>query len=256
MHACFQTSLKRHSLNPMPHNRYYIDTTFRENGSLILEGEEWHHLTRVLRVKPGEEIELVNGRGKLALGRVIGLNKQDAEIAIEEILQETSPPPALILAQGLTRMNPLEWIVEKGTELGVTSFWLFPGVLSEKEDLSPTQKARLRHLCIAAMKQCGRLDLPEIVLKPPLAAWDAPVGTLFFGDTQKDAPFLRDLSLSKPLREPLLIVIGPEKGLAPKERQVLTDSFFAQGVRLHQNILRAETAPLVALSQIPNLIIQ
>jgi 16S rRNA (uracil1498-N3)-methyltransferase len=237
----------------MPHNRYYIDAPLEERGSLTLRGEEWHHLVRVHRAALRDALELVNGRGQLALCHVTRLNKQDAEIGIDRTFQQTAHPPAVILALGISRMNHLEWIVEKGTELDVTSFWLFPGLLSEKRDLSPTQKDRLKALCIAAMKQCGRLDLPEIVCKPFLSQWGPQEGTLFFGDTAADAPYLWDLVFETPPSPPIIIFTGPEKGFDLKERSILAGTLGARGVRLHRNVLRAETAPLVAVSLMQQL---
>jgi 16S rRNA (uracil1498-N3)-methyltransferase len=234
----------------MPHNRYYIDAPLQKDAAVALTGDEWHHLVRVLRARKGDTLELINGRGQLAEGVVSELKKHDAEITVTQILEEKGPPPPLILAQAIPRMNHLEWIIEKGTELNATSFWLFPGLLSEKDTLSDSQRSRLKHLAVSAMKQCGRLDLPEIVSKPPLLEWPPTEGTLLFGDTDTQAPYLWDLSLSTPLPSPVILFIGPEKGFSQKERDFLLNHLNCKGVRLHPNILRAETAPLVALSLI------
>jgi 16S rRNA (uracil1498-N3)-methyltransferase len=151
-------------------------------------------------------------------------------------------------------MNHLEWIIEKGTELNATEFWLFPGRLSEKGELSGNQQERLLHLALAAMKQCGRLDLPSIVLKPPLLQWGAIEGTLFFGDTAQEAPFLWEVPHLKPAKPPVVFFVGPEKGFDKKEHAHLTEGMGARGVRVHRNILRTETAPLTALSILQQII--
>ncbi len=233
----------------MPHNRYYIDTPLHENKSIVLTGEEWHHLARVTRSRKEDNVELINGHGVLAEATVSDLRKSEAELMVDKVTKKPSPPP-LILAQAIPRMNHLEWIVEKGTELNATAFWLFPGNLSEKDTLSSNQLARLKHLCISAMKQCGRLDLPKIVLMPPLAQWESVEGTLLFCDTTEDAPPLWNLPLTKTLPSPVCLFVGPEKGFDSKETHLLSHTLKARGVRLHPNILRAETAPLVALSLI------
>ncbi|MBS0604400.1 MAG: 16S rRNA (uracil(1498)-N(3))-methyltransferase [Verrucomicrobia bacterium] len=234
----------------MPHNRYYIDSPLEKGATLSIEGEEWHHLTRVLRARVGDHVELVNGHGILAGAHVVELNKRDAGLSIQEVSSYESPPPPLILAQAIPRMNHLEWIIEKGTELNATSFWLFPGNLSEKDSFSQTQMARLKHLAVSAMKQCGRLDLPKIKILPPLAKWVPQEGTLLFGDTAESAPYLWDLKATSPFKSPVILFIGPEKGFDSKERSFLLEQLHAKGVRLHKNILRAETAPLAALSLI------
>jgi 16S rRNA (uracil1498-N3)-methyltransferase len=239
----------------MPHNRYYCDAAFAENAPVSITGDECHHLIRVLRARPNDSVELVNGRSQLAHARVVHILKHSAEFLIDRVVQETKPKAPLILAMAMPRMNHLEWIIEKGTELNATAFWLFPGLLSEKETLSDLQCARLKHLAISAMKQCGRLDLPAIELKPPLLKWAFLPGTLFFGDTAEDAPFLWNLPLIKPLLTPVILFIGPEKGFDPQESAFLHNTMKANSIRLHPNILRTETAPLVGLSLIQTLML-
>lgn len=236
----------------MPHNRYYFDGVLE--GTVSLEGDEFHHLARVLRSNEGDCVELVNGKGTLCIAEVVDLGKHAVKLAVQQIVEERPAPPPLILAQAIPRMNHLEWIIEKGTELGATEFWLFPGLLSEKNTLSETQQKRLNHLCVSSMKQCGRLDLPQILFKPKLLEWKPVEGTMLFGDTAADAPYLWDVPLVRPLPSPVVLFIGPEKGFDPKEVGFLSQILKAQGVRLHPNILRAETAPLVALSLIQGLV--
>lgn len=227
----------------MPHNRFYLDAPLHD--TVTLSGDEFHHLS-VMRTKAGDEIELINGKGQLARARVTSLKKRDADLEVLEVKIE-KPKPPLILAQGLPRMNHLEWIIEKGTELGATSFWIFPGLLSEKKELSPSQATRLQSLSIAAMKQCGRLDLPTIEIKPALAQWKPVQGTLLFGSLDEDAPYL--WKLPKPLASPVILFIGPESGFDAREEATLK-SLDAKGVRLNSNTLRTETASISALSLI------
>jgi 16S rRNA (uracil1498-N3)-methyltransferase len=230
----------------MPHNRYYLDAPFEENAIVRLSGDEWHHLARVQRAKVGDGAELVNGRGQLAEAEVVELRKSDAALSLQRII-DAKPSPPLILGLAIPRMNHLEWVIEKGTELGATAFWLFPGLLSEKTSLSDSQQARLKNLSIAAMKQCGRLDLPEILLKPPLLEWKEGNGSWLFGDLSDNAPYLWEMNK---ITSPVMFLVGPEKGFDPRESSHLLQILHAKGVRLHPNILRAETAPLCALAQL------
>lgn len=232
----------------MPHNRFYLDTPFEEDSIVSIMGDEWHHLARVHKSREGDLVELVNGKGQLVEAKVLKLQKSHADLCILNIAQEKPPSPQVILAQAIPRMNHLEWIIEKGTELNASAFWLFPGVWSEKESFSENQQTRLKSLTVSAMKQCGRLDLPEVILKPPLAQWRPLEGTLLFGDTESSAPYLWDLPDLKAITLPLILFIGPEKGFSPQERQFLLETLNAKGIRLHRNILRAETAPLAALA--------
>jgi 16S rRNA (uracil1498-N3)-methyltransferase len=224
----------------VPHNRFFLDAPLEENTSVVLTDDEWRHLALSHRAREGDRVELVNGRNQLALGRVSALRKNAADILIDSVSTE-APKTPLILAQALPRMNHLEWIIEKGTELNATAFWLFPGDLSEKDSLSASQAARLKNLSLSAMK-------------PALTKWKPCEGTLLFGDIAEEAPYLWDLKLVLPLQSPLFFFVGPEKGFSTKEEDYLRNHLNAKGVRIHRNILRAETAPLVALTLLQPLL--
>lgn len=218
----------------MPAERFFINADLQ--GELELEGKEFHHLTHVMRIVAGEEIELVNGRGSLASAEVKKISKHSAVLEVKSC--ETSPilAPHLTLAIPLMRPAKLELVIEKCTELGTDRFFLYSAQFSEKDDLSEHQLERLEHIAISAMKQCGRLDLPPIQLLKfdALFKESAP---LYFGDT-RGKPF------AEKIKGPLLFVTGPEKGFSRRELELL--DLKGKGVRLHKNILRAETAPLVA----------
>ena len=152
----------------MPHSRFYINSPLLKKSEVILEGEEAHHLQRVMRKKEGELVELVNGCNQLAVAKIAGIEKKGVRLSIQAIKELAAQDFTIILCQAIPRINRLDLIVEKGTELGMHELWLFPAALSEKKDLSLSQLKRLEVISIAAMKQCGRLDLPKIHLKPPL----------------------------------------------------------------------------------------
>lgn len=225
----------------MPAHRFFLDDGFHHS-TLVLSGPELHHLKHVMRVRQHEQVELINGRGTLATAKILEMKPTEA---LCEITQKFQAPPSsdLILAQALTRPALLDWIIEKGTELGATQFWLFPGDLSEKKELTPHQIERLHHLMIGGIKQCGRLYLPTLEIKPALSSWKKPSETFLFGSLSKASQPLKDSYPS-----PVIIAIGPEKGFSLEEHSILENQLQAQGVKLHSNVLRAETAALCALS--------
>ena len=225
----------------MPSERFFYDSPFQAKEPLIIEGDEVQHL-RVMRLHVGDRIEMVNGKGQLAIASITATHNHKMDILIESVFETASSKDSLILCLSLPLFNRLEWVIEKGTELGVAAFWLFPGELSEKKTLSQNQFSRLRHLSIAAIKQCGRLDLPLIELKEPLVKWMPPKGSLLFGDTHRNAP-----RLAPPYPSPIYFFSGPEKGFSHKEI-ALFHEWKAQGVSLNRNILRADTAPIAAAS--------
>ena len=236
----------------MPAERYFVEDAFRVGETCELKGSEFHHLAHVMRTRKGEEVELVNGRGALAQAVVHQLGKDRAALTIQNVLQEEYVPACrIILAQAMPKPNRLDFILEKGTELGVDCFWLFPGNLSAKKEFFPHQLERARHLTIAAMKQCGRLILPAIELKPALEEWPVLDHLLpYFGDVSPDAPLFEETSDAiRSAGIPILFFTGPESGFNMQETDVLRN-LGAKGVKLHSNILRTDTASLVALSLI------
>jgi 16S rRNA (uracil1498-N3)-methyltransferase len=176
------------------------------------------------------------------------ISKEKAILKIEEVTQVPELPCRLILAQALPKPNRLDFVLEKGTELGVDCFWLFPGHCSVKKEFFPHQLERARTLTIAAMKQCGRLTLPTLIFQPTLEQWPSLIGiSAFFGDVEPEAlPFESVLKKLKPPLNPLIFVTGPEAGFSNREVEILKNQG-ATGVKLHPNILRTDTASLMAL---------
>jgi 16S rRNA (uracil1498-N3)-methyltransferase len=224
----------------MPHNRFYTPSELLAGAEVVLNDTESDHLVKVVRVRVGEQVELVNGRGVLALAR------REANALRVESVQHEAPPLERILALALTRPALLEWAVEKGCELGATAFWLFPGQLSDKQELSAAQKGRLAHIAIAALKQCGRLYLPPLIDKPALRSWGALAETVLCADPAPHLPYFWELTLER--QAAWVWCIGPERGFHEEERAHLEQVLKAQSCRLHPHTLRAETAPLVALA--------
>ena len=211
----------------MPHDRFY-----HPDLEAPLTGDEHHHLHKVMRAKPGDQIELIDGKGTLAQAQIDTIDKQTAHFTI---LSKTtaSPPPPLILSQALVKQPKLELIIEKCTELGITDFHLFPASNSERDHLSDNHQKRLHIIALSATKQCGRLFLPTIHFHPALHI----LPNSAFATLQNTPPHLSTLKLTS-------ILIGPEKGWTPQEEKTLIQS--ATPATLHENTLRAETAAITA----------
>jgi 16S rRNA (uracil1498-N3)-methyltransferase len=231
----------------MPTRRFFVDHThFSLNKEVNITDQEAHHLSHVMRIQRGEEVELINGQHQLAKGKVLLINKHSVRLQIQDL--EEKPPPRfrVILCQAICRLSRLDTILEKGTELGMTELCFFPGELSEKKSFTPIQWERMRAKTISAVKQCGRFDLPLITFKPPLQKWTASdlLYPAYFGDLDSKASLLAKVWEKT---EKLCFFIGPESGFTELEERALR-ALHVIGVKLHSNILRTDTAPLVALS--------
>ncbi len=235
----------------MPVERFYVPTeSIEQHSSIVIEENEFHHMAHVLRARPGDNVEIVNGKGTLAQAEIIEIRRNGALLKIHSVLKHPKPTYSLILAQGLLRPQKLDWVIEKGTELGVTAFWLFPGERSERKNLQNNHLERLSHIAISALKQSGRLHLPQITLKPPLTQWNE-VG-IWYGDIREKAPSIIDLLATT---TPAIFCVGPESGFSPHEIQAL-EKQAAKGVHLNPSVLRAETASIAAVSIISSFLIK
>lgn len=231
----------------MPAYRYYVDNPLIINALVKLIGQEHQHFFKVMRGRVGDQIEVVNGRYQLGFADVLEIKRNETILNIVKI--ETVKPSSFkyIVAQGLAKLNRLEFIVEKCTELGATEFWLFPTERSEKHNLTKTQLERLNYIIISAMKQCGRLDAPKLILKPEFRDWkiDANI-SLFYGDVSEEAPHFSS-SLSKIDQTTILFIVGPESGFSINECNEFKERK-THGVKLCDHILRTDTASITAIA--------
>lgn len=233
----------------MPAERYFYPNPIVQAQKITLDGEEFHHLARVCRARAGDLVEIVNGTGQLAKAKIEQIEKKQAVLHISEITQLQTDPPLLILAQGIPRMNHLELILEKGTELGMSEIWIFPARRSERKVFSENQMQRMRTILISAMKQCGRLHLPKLKLMGPIKDWPSIEMSGYYGDTSPNAPWLIDELQQLVLKKGVFFCVGPESGFTDEEHLELQDHGLT-GVKLNENILRTETAAIASLSLI------
>ena len=240
---------------PMPHERFFLPHLIPEDKTTYLKDQEFHHLVHVCRLRTGDEVELVNGQGMLARARIDRVEKEKASLSLLEAKQVPPPTQKIILGIALLRMNKIEWAIEKATELGATAFYLFTADHSEKGDLSVHQIERLRHLSVAALKQSGRLYLPEIILLNSLEKTFIPGALQLFGDVNPKAHPLFSALPKKPSDQTILFLSGPEKGFSNEEENCLKEND-VQGIKLGNHILRAETAPIAAMSVFAQYLIE
>jgi 16S rRNA (uracil1498-N3)-methyltransferase len=233
----------------MPAYRYYYEGTLLPNDEVVIEGPEVHHMRSVMRGALGDTVEVVNGKGYLAVGSIVDVKKNKATIAIESVERKEKEKGALILAQAMPRANRLDTILEKATELGVTKIRLFPGERSEQKEVRENRISRIKLLLVSAMKQCGRLYLPEWEVKPALKQWKEVSEVGFFGDVAEKGAFLYEEVSRCGVDEDIIFFVGPEAGFTEREEEVLRERG-VKGVSLHGNILRTDTAALMALSLI------
>ena len=209
--------------------------------------DQSRYLGAVMRQTVGDVIALFNGRDGEWAGRLVEVSKRGCRLRLERQLRPQALGPDLDLIVALIKRGPLETIVEKAAELGARRVRL---AATRRSNADRANSLRLQAIAVEAAEQTGRLDVPEIVapekLDRMLDAWD-PARALMFCDEGGEArPVLEALAGSAP--GVAAILIGPEGGFDPQERERLRGLPFVTPVTLGPRILRADTAAISALT--------
>ncbi len=227
---------------------------------LTLPKDIAHQVRDVLHLQMGERLTLLDNSGDETLAIVAQVSKAGVTVQIlERRAGKSELPVRVILCQGLLKSARFEWMLEKGTELGVA---VFSPILTRRsmaglEDVGASKIQRWRRILQEAAEQCGRSRLPELLPVRPLvhALNDIPRGALAVMPWEEEhATSLRDALTALhpyPKSQPITIMlfIGPEGGLTSEE-VALARRHGAQIVSLGSRILRAETAALAAVANV------
>ena len=225
---------------------------------LTLGEERRHYLVHVLRLGEGDALEVFDGGGRAFDARVLALAPLRLALGPARVAPAHR---ALSVLQGLPKGDKLEWVLQKGTELGAAGFYPVAtrrslvklDALGDKRAGSKT--ARWQKIAEEAARQCGRSDVPQVHPPQPLleAARALPAGTqLLVLDEEERALPLGEAFRQLALRLPVALVVGPEGGLAREEVQALL-ALGARPVTLGRLVLRTETAALAALAVMAHL---
>jgi 16S rRNA (uracil1498-N3)-methyltransferase len=208
-----------------------------------LPPEEAHHAVHVLRLKPGDEVGLLDGRGTRAQAELIEVGKKRVVASIRTRTADGPERAARIhMAVALTKqMERYEWFVEKAVEIGMDR--LTP-LFTSRTERSRTRMDRLHRVMVSAMKQSQRSWLPlldEPMDLQQLTAMDLPENRYFGWCEGEHAPLMNVHTSGRDA----IVVIGPEGDLAPAEAALLREHGF-KAVSLGSARLRTETAALAA----------
>lgn len=225
--------------------RLFIEASLGEGQGVELTKEQAHYLGTVLRRKVGDEFRAFNGESGEWRAKITELSRKGGVIACVEQLRAPKPMPDIWLCFAPVRKHRTAFIIEKGTELGVSEFHPLQTERTQFPKLN-VEKARLQ--AVEAAEQTERLDVPMVqaLYKEGLARflgqWPRERTLIFAdeaGDAQAALSTLKDIS-----QTPAAILIGPEGGFTPKEREILRVQDFVVPVSLGPRILRADTAAL------------
>ncbi len=226
--------------------RLYSPQPLSTGAALAPTLDQSRYLTQVMRLKAGDELRVFNGRDGEWRCSVAEVLKRGCLLKAEERVRGQILPPDVELILAVVKKSPLEFAVEKATELGVRRIRLVRTARTQPQTI---RLDRLDIIAVESAEQTGRMDVPEIVASEALDAlldgWD-PERRLMFCDETGGPPALT--ALPKAGGQAWGILIGPEGGFSPDERDRLRALPFATAVSLGPRVLRADTAAVTALA--------
>jgi 16S rRNA (uracil1498-N3)-methyltransferase len=232
--------------------RFYLDAPLRAGTSVLLSEDSAHHAVHVLRVHAGDEVTLFNGRGGEYAARIASI--QRLKVLVDVLAHraiERESPLRVVLVQGVSAGERMDFTVRKSVELGVAEIQpvlAASSVARPKGERAAARQSHWQKIAIAACEQCGRNQIPAV--HATLAAADYRGGT----GTRLLLSLASELRFSQALKEgtEFTIAAGPEAGFNPTEEAAFLDAGFIP-VRLGARVLRTETAGLAALAALSAL---
>lgn len=240
--------------------RYFLEEPYEPKEKYAVTGESYHHIVRVMRMEPTMKCYLVFQNAVAILAEITEITEE--QVWFKELSKELADkelPLIVTIACGFPKGDKLEWIVQKGTELGAAAFVGFPAkasVVKWDHKKRGAKTKRLEKIALEAAEQSHRQQTPSVTLleqSKELVEQFANFDTVLIayeesakqGEKSQLAKTLSDSQLG----QRLLVVFGPEGGFSPQE----IEEFQTAGgllCGLGPRILRAETAPLYVLSAI------
>ena len=224
--------------------RLYHPDSIQENTISLLSKEHTHYVINVMRLKRGSNLNFFNKNGEWK-SEIIFLEKNRVEVKILEKIKNANNPSKIQLAICLIKKNPMETILQKATELGVSK--IIP-IISERSEVKELNSERAKKIVIEATEQSNQLVPPEISkvikLKDFLKTFDRTNKLLFADVNSKENLKSQDLKDSKSF----CILIGPEGDFSPSERETILGKREVKPFTLSRNILRSDTAVISAIS--------
>ena len=234
-------------------HRFFIPKPYKQE--MQITGRDAHHIIDVLRMAPGDRLQVVADDGVSFVGEVTAVNSNSVTVTAREILRETHEPDVRIsLLQGLAKGDKMEFIIQKAVEIGVAE--IFPVAMAHSVVVLEPARAekkteRWRKIAEAAAKQSKRDSIPvvhEVMTLDQIlqkGKWDL---LLVAYESENQVSLKEALQAHKEAKN-IGVIIGPEGGLSNEEVEAAKERG-GIAVSLGRRILRTETAGLVAATAI------
>ena len=228
----------------MSNIRIFFPESLSLNFTSKLEKPQSHYLTKVMRVKIGENFSLFNKNGEWQ-AKINNISKGIVEFIIKEQLRQKENTTEIWLAFSPIKSNYSNFMIQKATELGVTRF--IP-IIFDRTIVRKINSERLKKIIIEATEQSNRINPPLLEklqnLKSFLKRNEKKFNLIFTDLNTKN----KKIELNKNVKKPLCIIIGPEGDFSEDERRAILDFEGVKAIKINENILRSETAAISSIS--------
>ena len=222
---------------------YYVENIV-ENSTSSVSREHSHYIVNVMRLKKGSNINFFNKEGEW-LSEIIYIERDKVEVKFLNKVKEPSKISKIELVVCLVKKTPMEIILQKATELGVRKI---TPVISDRTEVKDLNFERANKIIIEATEQSNQLNTPDLSQIIRLKDFINNISKdekLFFADVNsKHKPSSKDLGQ----RKKISVLIGPEGDFSPTERELILSRPETVPFTLSDNILRADTAVISAIS--------
>jgi len=232
--------------------RLYVEQQLAAGAIIAADERAHHYLRNVMRRAVGDALVLFNGRDGEFEAEIARLDKRAAAIKVTQLRRAQDNVPDLILCFAPLKKDAVDFLIEKGTELGVAAF---QPVITRRTQASRLNLERLRANAIEAAEQTERLSIPEIraplTFEALVAGWQPARHIILCAEAGPALPIadgLKTLTLHVSQPNAWAILCGPEGGFHVSELDRLRNLPFVTPVGLGPRILRADTAALTALA--------
>jgi len=228
----------------MSNIRLFYHESLSLNFESKLDKSQSHYLVKVMRVKIGESFSLFNTNGEW-LAKINKISNGIVEFSIIEKLRQKVSTKEIWLAFSPIKSNYFNFMIQKGTELGVTKF--IP-IIFDRTIVRKINKERIKKIIIEAAEQSNRINVPVLEnvqnLKSFLSKNTKKID-LIFTDLNSSK---KKLDINKQANKPLCAIIGPEGDFSENERKQILNFEGVKPININENILRAETASISVIS--------
>jgi 16S rRNA (uracil1498-N3)-methyltransferase len=226
--------------------RIYVETSLNLGAEFNLTREQGHYVANVLRCVPGDTLALFNGSDGEFLAYITSTAKKSVVVRIEKKSSDVKPPPDIDYLFAPLKHARLDYLVQKATELGARR--LRP-VITGRTIAERINLERMRANAVEAAEQCNVVFVPEVLepekLSTVIAGWEQGRQLVFCDERAKTA---NPVAALKAVKTPAAVLVGPEGGFTPEERELLLRQDFVTAISLGPRIMRADTVAIAALA--------